>query len=351
MDQLPVQGAGTPAPAGTPEPSLEERAGNIMAQEFELGADIDQKPEQSRASEAPIKDDVKTDEKVETKADDGPEISSLQDLAKYNELPFEQMLELEVPVKIDGKDSTIPLKDVLKSYQLEGHVNNKSMEVSNKLKEVEAQRVQFQQQTQAEIQRLQNMGAYANQILFEKYQTTDWNALKANDPVGYAAAWTEFQQEQGKLQAYLQQVGQVIQQKQGEASQASQAKLKDEYEAMLSARPEWSDIPTREKDFKAIAESLRSAGFTPEEISTVTDHRVVLMADKAARYDALQAKKPEVTQRIKAAPKLVPAGARTGQAKPNKLADLKARLRDNPRDEDVAAAAFGEWAERAGLTG
>ena len=259
------------------------------------------------------------------------------------------MLELACSVKVDGKDSTVPLKDVLKSYQLESHVNNKSMEVSNQLKAIEAQKAQFQQQTQAEIQRLQNLGAYANQMIHNKYQNVDWNALRANDPVQYAATWAEFQQDQGNANAYLNQVQQVVQQKQAEANKLTQAKLAEEHKALLAARPEWSDTAVREKDLQAITGSLQSVGFTPEEIGSISDHRILVAAHKAALYDALQAKKPEITQKLKATPKIVSAGSRAGQVKPTKLADLKGRLRNNPRNQDLAAAAFGEYAEMSGL--
>lgn len=343
--------------AGAPV-DLEKRFGDWGAKEF--GIDTPAKPAESAPEQKPVESEQAkpgeespaTETNPEGKPDDNPEspsISSLQELAKFNEVPFEQMLELAVPVKVDGKESTIPLKDVLKSYQLESHVNNKSMEVSNRLKELEAQTNNFVQTRQAEVQRLQNLGGLANQMLFSKYQNVDWNALRANDPVEYAAAWANFQQEKGQVDAYMAQLGQLQQQQLQQASQAMQARLVSERQTLINARPEWSNPEAWAKDAKAITQSLSAVGFTPEEIGSITDHRIVLAAHKAALYDALQAKKPEITQRLRTAPKLVTAGARTSQAKPDKFAQAKARLRENPYDRDSQASAFSEYAERAGL--
>lgn len=349
MDQLPEQGAGA-----APAPSLEDRFGAVMDKEFNLppvgqaAADVPATEPVAEQRPEPVAEISET-KSAEPAENEGPEISSLADLAKYNEIELEKMLDLNVSVKVDGKDSTVPLKDVLKSYQLESHVNNKSMEVSNQLKAIEAQKAQFQEQTKQEIQRLQTLGGYANQMIHSKYQNVDWNALRANDPVQYAATWAEFQQDQGNVNAYLNQVQQTIQQEQAKVQKLTQAKLTEEHQALLAARPEWTDAATREKDLKAITSSLRAVGFTPEEIGGIADHRILIAAYKAAQYDALQAKKPEVTQRLRAAPKLVTAGTRTGQAKPNKFADLKGRLKSDPRNQDLASAAFGEYAEATGL--
>src|SRR5579863_8416559 len=68
--------------------------------------------------------------------------ASLNDLLAAHKIDPESVMGLHVTTKIDGVETQVPLADVLKSYQLEGHVNNKSIEIS-------AQKAQFEQERQA----------------------------------------------------------------------------------------------------------------------------------------------------------------------------------------------------------
>jgi hypothetical protein len=272
-------------------------------------------------------------------APEEPEISTLDELAKSLNLEPDELLNLQYTVKVDGRDEPKPLRDIIKSFQLEGHVNNKSIELSNKLKEHETQRQQFQQQTQQEIQRLQMLGGYAQQMIHAKFQNIDWNALRATDPVEYAAKWTEFQQESQNLSAYLNQVQVLQQQQQAQAQQGQQAKLAEERQALVAKRPEWGNPQTFRKDYQAISDHLKSLGFADAEINGITDHRHLLIVDAAARYAALQQKKPEIQKQVRTAPRIAKPGARQQRdPKSEKLAALRKTAAANPRDEDAQAA-------------
>ncbi len=106
-------------------------------------------------------------------------------------------------------------------------------------------------------------------------------------------------------------------------------------------------METFKKDYETLAKGLRYAGFSEQEINSIADHRVLLAADAAARYWALQQKKPEVTQRVKQAPRLVKPGPRK-ESEGDGYEQAKARLRRSHSDDD-AAAAFSHYAERRGL--
>src|ERR1700758_273311 len=77
--------------------------------------------------EHPVEQDTPTEQTADEKT-----YSSLEAFAKEAGVEFESLQGLGVPVKIDGETKVVPLRDVIKSFQLEGHVNNKSIEYSDR---------------------------------------------------------------------------------------------------------------------------------------------------------------------------------------------------------------------------
>lgn len=344
----------TGAPAGD-TPSLLERFANAVESDPNAADPHASREPESREDAASPENAPSAVEHEESAtpatAEQAPEVDaalppSLRELTDASKLDFEKVLDMSVPIRVDGKDSNASLRDVIKSYQLESHVNNKSMEVAQKLKDVETAQAQFTQQRNQQLQNLQQLGNYANQVLYSKYQNVDWSALRANDPVEYAATYAQFQQEQGRVAAYMQQVSQATAEQQAQAQKAAQATLNRERDVLLESHPAWRDAQVWAKDSQAITDSLKSVGFRPEEIASITDHRVLLAAHKAALYDALQAKKPEVMQRVREAPKLIAPGARGSSKGPDKYQEARAQLKANPYSRDAQLAAFTEFLGR-----
>lgn len=339
---------GAPAGAAAPAPAARE---NLAAAFGEHMVDLNS----AASPETPVTEEPQAEKAAapETGGEAGkeettPQLATLPELADYLETTPEEIYSLKVPVKVDGEAREVPLRDVIKSYQLESHVNNKSVEVSNLKKQAETERQQFQTLAAQELQRLQGMGQYAQQLINEDFHKVDWTALRATNPAEYSIKRQEFQERQTALNQYLTQVQQSHAQQQAQAQWGQQARLTEERQAALAKRPEWANTETFKKDYESIANGLRHAGFSEQEINSIADHRVLLAADAAARYWALQQKKPEVTQRLKQAPKLVKPGSRKADPKGDGYEQAKARLRKTHSDDD-AAAAFTHYAERRGL--
>jgi len=89
-------------------------------------------------------DDAETDETTEDEEELETEESEEEDDQEAvaeglpdTEEPAELDMEYEIPVKVDGEQSTIPLKELIKGYQTSQHANKKSIEASERLKEAE----------------------------------------------------------------------------------------------------------------------------------------------------------------------------------------------------------------------
>lgn len=267
--------------------------------------------------------------------------SSLDDLLTSLKVDPTSARSLPVTVKIDGQEKQVPLQDVLKSYQLEGHVNNKSIELSNRLTQFEAEQQAARTFVQQQIQQNQALGNLAMQMLTQEYQRVDWNTLRLQNPAEFAALQTEFQQRQGAIAGYLQQV-QVQQQQQAQIQQQQTAQwAAQERQKLMESLPEWKDPEAFGKDREQMVKYARSIGFQDGELNQIFDHRYMRVLHDAARYQALQAAKPDMLKQVREAPRMVKPGSRvdTNPTEARRQAAIE-RFNRNPRDEDAQAAVF-----------
>jgi hypothetical protein len=274
--------------------------------------------------------------------DDKSTYSSLDELLTSMKVDPESVRTLPVTVKIDGVETQVPLQDVLKSYQLEGHVNNKSIELSNQKTQFEQERTAARTLFQQQIQQNSALGNLAMQMLTHEYQQVDWNALRAQNPAEFAALNAEFHQRQGQIQNYLQAVQQQSQMDAQQQQQSMQQAIAGEREKLMSVVPEWRNQETFTKDRDAMSQYARSLGFKDAELNQIFDHRYMRVLHDAARYQALQAAKPEALKQVRQAPKVVAPGSRV-EKNPQDASRQAAidRFNRNPRDMDAQAAVFG----------
>lgn len=247
----------------------------------------------------------------EAEDDEGPEYESLDDFLVKNKLDPDAFNKLSATVKIDGESKRVPLSDVLKSYQLEGHVNNKSIALSEQQKAWEAQRTQVQNQYTQELSTAQNLGKMAYNQLQGEFSTINWDQLKANDPIQWAIKSQEFQSRNAQIQNHLQQVSQAQEADRQRSEQDRLSALPKERERMLEQRPEWRDdgkFKEAQTQMRAVASKL---GFSDAELNGITDHRVILALDMAARQAALQSAQPEALKKVRSAPIMAKPGTRT----------------------------------------
>jgi hypothetical protein len=278
-------------------------------------------------------------------AEETPSYQSLDEMLTALKVDPLSVRALPVTVKIDGVEKAVPLEDVIKSFQLEGHVNNKSIELSNLKTQFEQERQAVRQLAQQQVQQNQAMGNMAMQMLNHDFQKVDWNALRQQNPAEYAALHAEFGQRQNQIQNLLQtvqnQTAQEAQLQQQAQAQSQSQQLIAESERLMGARPEWRDQAAFAKDKEMIAQYARTTGFKDAELNQIFDHRYMLILHDAARYQALQAASPQVLKQVRQAPPMAKPGSRSNtnpdEARRNSAIE---RFNRNPRDQDAQAAMF-----------
>lgn len=266
---------------------------------------------------------------------------SLDQFITENELDPEQFRAIPVTVKIDGQSKNVPLSEVIKSYQLEGHVNNKSVELSNQKRAWEEETKQARQAMMQQWERNEALGKLAVDSLNAEFQKVNWQELRATDPAQYAALQADFNIRNGQIQGYLAQVQQQKAQETQRQETERQQNLAKEYERMLDAHPEWRDQSQFTKDREAIGSYAKLKGFSDAELNQIYDHRYMSILHDAARYQALQASKPQATKLVREAPKMAKPGVRSNRD-PQQAARQNAleRFNSNPKDMDAQVAYF-----------
>ncbi|HKT89537.1 MAG TPA: hypothetical protein VJQ59_13930 [Candidatus Sulfotelmatobacter sp.] len=308
-------------------------------------APADQNAAQQQDNTAQIDPNAQQQQDGQQQDNDQPQYATLDELLAAHKIDPQSVRSLNLTTKIDGVEGKATLADLIESYQLKGHVNNKSVQLANDRSAWENERAQHVQQLQAQFKQNQDLGNVAMQMLTHEYQRVDWNALRAQNPAEFAALQAEFQQRQGQIQNYIGVLNQQAQQQQFEQQQSMQKALAQEHELLMNAVPEWRTPETFKQDKEAMTKYAQSLGFKDAELAQIYDHRYMRILHDAARYQALQASNPETLKQIRQAPRMAAPGSRQ-DVNPSEVGrkQILDRLNRNPRDEDAQAAAFDFFA-------
>lgn len=288
------------------------------------GSEPESQPVES--TEEPEKQEVEPDEGGDEQADQ-PQLST-SDLAKYlgvdeTVLDLDEDGTVKFKTKIDGAEGAAKLAEMLKSYQLEGHVNKKSMELAEREKAIQTRMQEVEQQVQHRLQYTENLTNIAATELLKEYQSIDWRSLEAQDPGQAALLRQKFQERQAQLRGVLANV----EAQKHEAVRKAQAQmhetLQKEAQRVLELIPAWKDPAVANKERAELRDWGLSQGFTPEEMDSVSKASVVMLLRKAMLHDKQMQAKPQIENRVRQAPKLVKPGAPAQNTKEQSLRNLK----------------------------
>lgn len=168
----------------------------------------------------------------------------------------------------------------------------------------------------------------------KQYQDADWPALYEANP-GQAL---RFQQVMRDLEKQAGQKQQEINAKVQHVQQATAKHNQFQWEtAEKGARQMIGDISAA--DNAAMLRTVESLGITPQEFkSRFADPRIIAMTHKAAKWDALQASKPNAVKTANLAPPVVKPGASKGPsaAAEQKYRDARAKFGKTGAVQDAA---------------
>lgn len=329
------------APADSPSADEGDANGGVAPS---LG-DLEQ-PETSSAPQAeeveavPVEaDQQEGDGKSDDAQDEEWQPSTLDELAEGLGWDSDKLFGLQGKVKIDGKEGTATLRDLVKSYQLDGHINQKLASLDTDRKAFMAEREQFSVERADKLLKLDAGLKTLERSLLGEFSSIDWQRLAASDPASYNAQLVGFQQRNAVLKDIAGQIAGEQQQYQASIVEAQKKYLDEQRKLLQSKVPEWSDDTRRTKDRAEIAAYLNSFGITQDEFEGMADHRYALVVRDAWKWAQLQKSKPTLLNKVKAAPKLLKPGSQQSKDVVNKLASNRERdtLRQSGKVRDAVA--------------
>jgi hypothetical protein len=259
--------------------------------------------------------------------DSQPQLTTT-DLAKFlgvdeNVLDLDEDGSVKFKAKIDGQERTAKLADVIKTYQIQGHAENRAREVAKQEEALRTRQQEAEQQFTQRLQYAENLTQVAANQLLQEFQSINWNALEQQD-AGQAALWKQKFQER---QAQLRGVYENIQREKANAKQKTDAEthesLRKEAERLPELIPEWKDAQVAAKERSEIRDWAIKAGYEPSEIDSISKAHHVAMLRKAMLADRISAQKPAIEAKVRAAPKLVKPGQAPQNTQEQSVRNLK----------------------------
>lgn len=320
-------------------------AGASPLDRLEAMLSADDAPEQATPLEAeqeadvPATDPEKTDEPGEQ--DEPPEYQ-LADVAAMlgadaSLLDVDDDGAIMVKTKIDGVEGKAKFSELIKSYQLQGHVDKQVREAAEIRKAAQEQAQQVQQQIQVQQAVIGQLAEVkAIEAEYQQYRGINLDALIDSDPVQALKVQRHMQTLQERHAQASERVQQAASQIQQQQQQASEATLENERQALARAVPEWSNEATATKEKQAIAADLRARGYSERDIQGLSDHKAVLLARDAMLYRAMKATNTATEKQVRAAPKIIKPGSTQGASRLNAVQKAKQEVRSTGSRESIA---------------
>jgi len=295
-----------------------------------------------------VSDDVEADTDVETEddsevddseydSDDDEEYDTDEESAEHDEDPDQQAPETYT-VKVDGVEQQVTLAELTRSYSGQGKIQKgmqEAAEARKQAQEMQQQMAQAAQQLSAMYQQVQEQG-------FKAPPKEPTRELFESDPIGYMEAKLQYDED---MKAFQEQQGQMQRLQQYEAQQRQQQQqqmLQSEVELLKQKIPELSEP---EKAGKFREDLVKTAGefygYSPEDMSSVTDHRALLVLRDAMMWRKSQKNRSKAEAKAKnARPVIKPQAKRTTDPKRKQVQKAKAQLKKSGDINDAIDLLF-----------
>lgn len=271
-----------------------------------------------------------------------PNEYQLSDLAKLlgadeSALDVDEDGAILVKTKIDGQEGKAKFSDLVKSYQLQGHVDKQVREAAEIKKAAQEQAQVVQQQLQVQQAVIGKIAeAKAIEAEIGRFQQVDWNGLYDSDPAQAVKLDRQMRDLYARHQHVVGEINQASQFVTQQQQQQRTAMLQAEHQALLNAAPEWANADVANREKQAIAADLKARGFTDSDIQSLADHKAVILARDAMLYRQMQQAGSVTEKQVRAAPKIIKPGSAPSQNRAQiTVQKLKSEVRQSGSKQSV----------------
>ena len=268
-DTIPLEGNPTQGPSGN----------NIQAFEALLAG--------TPPEEQPIQEEPQGQEPEALEAEDSGEIEE-EYQAEALEEPEPQAETFNI--KVNGQEVPVTLDELKAGYSRQSDYTQKTMQIAEERKSLEADRQNLQTLINDYQNALQSPMPAMEPPVRPDAKLWDEDPIEAMRQTElYRQKMEDFQAESAKHQ-HLQQQAMAEKQKQ------MQEALNQQQVALKERIPEWQNEETATKEKAEIRRFGLSMGFTENELAQIYDSRAVQVLRDAMRYNQLQTKRGKVRQ-------------------------------------------------------
>ncbi len=236
-------------------------------------------------------------------------------------------------VKVNGKTLEVPESELIRGYSRNKDYQHKTQKLSETGRNLHAGHAKVAEEYG---QRLASLGALTNKLktmLVGEVNGEEMRALRAKDPQAWQIARMDYEDRIKQVDAVFNHLNSENERHRN-AVQQTQAQhaahtVQFELERMREHIPDWLEARDgKPAGHQRVAKYLRDAGFQDAEFMGIVDHRMLLIADKARRYDAMvkrQNERDQPQRRAKPIPKRTPNGQRSNVSTQGQRQDRQAK--------------------------
>ena len=186
----------------------------------------------------------------------------------------------------------------------------------------------------------QLLSALESQVQQVAQPNIDWDRLYQEDPIEWMKQremMRDNQEKNAAIQSEKQRLSELSHQEQ---RQYHDQMLQQEQEALMAAIPEWKDSKKAAAEKAMLVQFGQKAGFSPDELQNVLDHRAVVLLRKAALYDQMMSKRGQIKPVTNNGPRPAKPGAAGRVSNNTEAMRAQQRLAKTGRVDDAADAIY-----------
>jgi hypothetical protein len=253
------------------------------------------------------------------------------------------LARLKLTTKIDGESGEATLEDLIRSYQTQTAAEKRLEDAKVKAKQILEEASSRTAKVDEQFAVTAKLIEKAEAKLSKEIKEADLAQLRRDDPSEWSARMREIDQQRAEInQMKLEAVGAYRQSQQATRSEMETAlaeHIRKEHAALLEKKPDWADAEKAKAGKAKVAGYLVKQGFTQDDVARASDHRLVLMAEKAMLFDELQANTNAAKKKLATVPKVLRPGTTKApdQINRERVSSLESKLRKTGSIDDAFA--------------
>lgn len=219
--------------------------------------------------------------------------------------------DLKYKVKVRGEELEVPLSELLNGYSRTEDYKAKTAEVAELRRQTETE---YADRLEQQVQLFTALDPVLAQA-----QNLDWNALAQQDPAAYVQFKAQYDARVSTLQAAAREIEGIRQSEAAKQAEQFEAQTEQALDRLAEALPNLKSRDDAMTFARDVADYLRKEGVSDHALQLMdmaNDHSLILLANDARQWRALQAAKSTVE---------------TKKAPPGKQPTLQPRAAEAPR--------------------